>query len=61
MGQLAREACCVEHPTAWDGGVRRRRYGSQGPASEKPKNPNDLPDWGLILGSAAPSRAAKRS
>ena len=34
--------------------------GSQGPANLKPKNPTHLPDWGLILGSAAPSMAAKR-
>jgi hypothetical protein len=34
--------------------------GSQGPTSVKLKTQTYLPDWGLILGSAAPSRAAKR-
>src|ERR1700676_548200 len=34
--------------------------GSQGPTSVKRKTQPSLPDWGLILGSAAPSRAAKR-
>jgi hypothetical protein len=57
---FARRPEYVEFPTAWLRLFRGRRGGSQGPANVKPNKTRTLPDWGLILGSAAPSCAVKR-
>jgi hypothetical protein len=60
MGQLAPHGL-----TSWN--IPQRGYaisgdagrGSQGPANVKPTTQTYLPDWGLILGSAAPSPRRK--
>jgi hypothetical protein len=61
MGQLAPSGLTswnipLRGPFSGDAG-----RGSQGPANVKPTTQTYLPDWGLILGSAAPSRAVKRN